>query len=75
MDWDCWNCSEDFGCDDSLDIDYQTAFDDIPYSSFEQLFDSIFQLCTDGFLDPDLAIAFFDAISYLSTFLISYPHF
>jgi hypothetical protein len=70
MDWDCWNCSEDFGCDD-----YQTALDDIPYSSFEQLFDSVFQLCTDGFLDPDLAIAFFDAISYLSTFPIPYFHF
>ncbi|HEY9301822.1 MAG TPA: hypothetical protein VIQ31_36745 [Phormidium sp.] len=60
-----WNC-----CDDTVDIDYQTAVDDLPCLSEEHLFDSICQLCSDGWLNPDLAIDFFNTITFLSTFRI-----
>lgn len=63
MDWDCWNNSEDFGCFDSLDMDVEKHFDDLSYTSFDRQFHRLYQFCSDGMFDPDLAIFYLNKMS------------
>jgi len=45
------------------DFDLEKQVDDLPYTSFERQFDRLYQFCSDGMFDPDLAIFYFNKMS------------